>query len=114
MTNFFPAQAYATLDDEGRHRLRKHIKRLRYAVEFAGSLFGRGAVRRYLRPLRGLQERLGAINDAVVAMQAFGHAVDSDPRAWFAVGWLAARREALIAEAQPDLRAFVKAQRFWK
>ena len=108
------AQAYATLDDEGRHRLRKHIKRLRYAVEFAGSLFGRGAVRRYLRPLRALQERLGAINDAVVAMQAFGHAVNTDRRAWFAVGWLAARREALIAEAQPDLRAFAKAQRFWK
>ncbi len=108
------AAGYAKLDDEGRHRLRKRIKRLRYAVEFAGSLFGRAAVRGYLRPLRALQERLGAINDAVVAIQAYAAAPDTDPRAWFAVGWLAARRDVLVAEARPELRKFAKAQRFWK
>ena len=108
------AQGYAELDDEGRHRLRKRIKRLRYAVEFAASLFPRAAVRRYLRALRPLQDRLGAINDTVVGMAAFKAAHDHDPRAWFAVGWLAARRELLMADAKPDLRRFAKAGGFWK
>ena len=108
------AQGYAELDDEGRHRLRKRIKRLRYAVEFAGSLFPRVAVRRYLRVLRALQDRLGAINDAVVGMAAFNAARDRHPRAWFAVGWLAARRDVLVVEAKPELRRFAKAPGFWK
>ena len=111
------AQGYAQLDDEGRHRLRKRIKRLRYAVEFAASLFPRAAVRRYLRALRALQDRLGAINDAVVgigAFSAFSAARDSDPRAWFAVGWLAARRDVLVTAAKPELRRFAKAPGFWK
>jgi hypothetical protein len=32
----------------------------------------------------------------------------------FALGWLAARRDVLIAAAAPDLKAFVKVERFWK
>jgi len=108
------AKRYAELDDEGRHRLRKHIKRLRYAVEFTGTLFGRQAVKRYLKPLRALQERLGAINDVVVAMEAFRATRETDPRAWFALGWLAARREVLIRAARPELRAFAKSDGFWK
>ena len=108
------AKCYAELDDEGRHRLRKHIKRLRYAVEFTGTLFGGQAVKRYLKPLRKLQERLGAINDVVVAMDAFRAARETDPRAWFALGWLAGRREVLIRAARPELRAFAKSDGFWK
>lgn len=108
------AKRYAELDDEGRHRLRKHIKRLRYAVEFTGTLFGRQAVKRYLKPLRALQERLGAINDVVVAMDAFRAARETDPRAWFALGWLAGRREVLIRAARPELRTFAKSDGFWK
>ena len=108
------AKRYAELDDEARHRLRKHIKRLRYAVEFTGTLFGGQAVKRYLKPLRELQERLGAINDVVVAMDAFRAARKTDPRAWFALGWLAGQREVLIRAARPALRAFAKSDGFWK
>ena len=108
------AEGYGELDDEGRHRLRKRVKRLRYAVEFSASLFPRAAVRRYLRVLRALQDRLGEINDTVVGMAAFKAAHDHDPRAWFAVGWLAARRELLVMDAKPDLRRFAKARGFWK
>ncbi len=108
------AQGYAELDDAQRHRLRKRVKRLRYAVEFAGSLFPRAAVRRYLRALRALQDRLGEINDTVVGMAAFKAAHDHDPRAWFAVGWLAARHERLVTDAKPDLRRFAKVRGFWK
>ena len=107
------AKRYRKLDDAGRHRLRKHVKRLRYALEFSAALFPRRAVRRYLAALRAAQERLGAINDVVVAMEAFKRSRDTDPRAWFALGWLAARREVLMAQALADLKAFAKAKRFW-
>ena len=108
------AKRFAELDDEARHRLRKRIKRLRYAVEFSASLFAQRKVRRYLKPLRALQERLGALNDITVAMATYSGLRDTDPRAWFALGWLAARRERVIKEARGDLRGFAKAARFWR
>lgn len=110
------ARRFAELDDAGRHRLRKRAKRLRYAVEFTASLFGVKAVRRYLEPLRELQERLGALNDVNVALAAFraDPASADDRRTLFALGWLAARRELRIAEALPALARFADAKRFWK
>jgi len=108
------AKHYRALDDAGRHRLRKQVKRLRYALEFSAALFRPGDVRRYLAALRAAQERLGEINDVVMAMDAFRRARDTDPRAWFALGWLASRRDVLIAQALPDLKAFANAKRFWK
>ena len=111
------AKRFAELDDAARHRLRKRIKRLRYAVEFCEALFERGDVRRYLRPLRALQDRLGAINDGAVAMQAFHDACIAGvggARAGFALGWLSARREVLVAEARPALKGFARAKPFWK
>jgi len=67
-----------------------------------------------LRALRAVQERLGEINDVVVAMEAFHRHRDTDPRAWFALGWLAARRELLIAKALPDLKTFARVKRLAK
>lgn len=108
------APRFAELDDSARHTLRKRAKRLRYAVEFAAALFGDKAVRRYLKPLRELQERLGALNDVAVGLAGFRTAKADDPHALFALGWLAARRERLLAECEPALRAVAKAKRFWK
>jgi triphosphatase len=108
------AANYGALDDEARHRLRKRAKRLRYATEFCAALFERRAVRRYSKALRALQERLGAVSDVLMALQAFAQRAPADPQAMFALGWLAARREALIAAAAPELKAFAKVGRFWK
>jgi inorganic triphosphatase YgiF len=108
------AARFDKLDDTARHRLRKHLKRLRYAVEFSASLYKRRDVRRYLRPVKALQERLGALADAAMAIDAFRAARDHDARAAFALGWLTARRAQLVAEAGPDLRGFIKAPHFWK
>lgn len=108
------AETFEQLDEAARHRLRKRIKRLRYAAEFATSLFDADRVRRSLRPLRRVQERLGALNDVAVALQAFDALKDRDPRAWFALGWLAARRKELLAGAPPELRALLKRKPFWR
>ena len=108
------AAAFDQLDDAARHRLRKRIKRLRYAAEFAAGLFDAARVRCSLKPLRRVQARLGALNDIAVALQAFDAVKAQDPRAWFALGWLAARREELRGSARSDLKALTKAARFWK
>jgi triphosphatase len=105
---------FTELDDASRHQLRKRAKRLRYASEFCGALFEPRALRRYLKRLRALQERLGALSDVLMAMQSFAQQRDRDPAALFALGWLAARREVLIAAAAPELKAFAKVERFWK
>ena len=108
------AGRFAELDDAARHTLRKRAKRLRYAVEFSAALFDARAVRRYLKALRELQERLGALNDVAVGLAGYREAGESDPLALFALGWLAARRERLLAECGPALRAVAKAKRFWR
>ncbi|OYT99059.1 MAG: inorganic triphosphatase [Burkholderiales bacterium PBB1] len=108
------AQAFDTLDDEGRHRLRKRIKRLRYAVEFAASLFDARGVRRYLKVLRALQERLGTVNDVAVGIALYSAALPGDERALFALGWLASQRERALAACKPELKRFVELKRFWR
>lgn len=105
---------YDQLDDGRRHRLRKRAKRLRYAAEFCGPLFGRRALRRYLKALRALQERLGAVSDVLMAIEAYAPRAPVDAHAMFALGWLTARREALIDAAAPELTAFAEVERFWK
>ena len=48
------------------------------------------------------------------ALEAFRGATATDPRAWFAVGWLSARQEASTRASQKALRRIAKAPRFWK
>lgn len=91
------AQAFAVLDDAARHRLRRRIKRLRYATELSASLWPAGRVSRFLKTLAQAQEPLGELNDAVMAA-AFCRTLATDqPAAWFAVGWLAARHPTAVA-----------------
>ncbi len=108
------AQGFDQLDDEGRHRLRKHIKRLRYAAEFSASVFDEASVRRYLKGLRALQERLGTLNDVAVGIALYSAEAPHDTRALFALGWLASQREAALTACQPDLARFIAQPRFWR
>ena len=39
--------------------------------------------------------------------------VDHDARAWFAVGWVAARREVVLVDCAHTLRQFARAKTFW-
>jgi hypothetical protein len=108
------AQGFDQLDDDGRHRLRKHIKRLRYAAEFAASVFDEASVRRYLKGLRALQERLGTLNDVAVGIALYSAEAPHDTRALFALGWLASQREAALTACRPDLNRFIAQPRFWR
>ncbi len=108
------AKLYEDLDDVARHTLRKRVKRLRYAAEFAASLFKAKAVARYLARLAPVQESLGRYNDLCVGLATYRCAVGDDPRAWFAIGWLTARREVLLAESVAALKDFARCEVFWK
>ncbi len=108
------AGRFATLDDAARHRLRKRIKRLRYGLEFARGCFGAKKSTRLLAALAEAQAQLGALNDAGVALQALRGAPASDPSVAFAIGWLAARQEVLVAACGPALATLADARAPWK
>ena len=107
-------QAFDALDDEGCHRLRKRVKRLRYAVEFTAHLYDSRAVRPYLKALRALQERLGAFNDMVVGAEWYASLAPTDARALFALGWLVAQKEAARQACRPELDTWIEAARYWR
>jgi CHAD domain-containing protein len=56
-------------EPESRHRVRIASKKARYATEFLQSLFPKKQVRNYVSTLSDLQQELGWLNDAAVAMR---------------------------------------------
>jgi len=108
------ARRFTALEDEHRHRLRRRIKRLRYAAEAVASLWPAKSVARTLRALADAQEPLGEYNDTVVALGHFRALATQDGRAWFVVGWLTARREALTAPCAEALARLAKVRGFWQ
>lgn len=107
------AKRFDVLTDEARHRLRKRLKRLRYGVEFTAALFPKRAVERYLKPLREAQEHLGEFNDVCVAQAAYRQLAQTEPRAWFGLGWLAQQRERVLADCRVGLKHLRRAEPFW-
>jgi CHAD domain-containing protein len=100
---------FDSLDEAALHDLRKRIKRQRYAVEFFAPVLPRKSVTRYLEPLTAIQERMGELNDLFVARSHYQALVETDPAAWFALGWLAARLAEVRAAAKPALRELARA-----
>lgn len=105
-------EGFDAMDDTGRHTLRKRVKRLRYAVDFAGSLFPRRQVKRYLKALAQAQDAFGEFNDACMARELL-HGRD-DAASLYARGWLAARRDALLPRCKEALVALADAPEFWR
>ena len=106
------AARFNQLDTTARHRLRRRIKRLRYAVELSASLWPAKRCARFLRALQRAQTPLGAFNDSVVAQDYCQALVARDPQAWFAVGWLAAHRQSLEPPCTQALARLSKAGGF--
>lgn len=108
------AAQFSILDDEARHRLRRRVKRLRYAWELIGSLWPGKAVSKYLGNLQDTQAPLGELIDTLVALEVYSKLAQQEPPAWFAVGWLSARREALLIPCAETLRKLAASPRFWR
>jgi len=106
------AADFERVDVAAQHRLRKRLKRLRYGAEFVQTLLpGRGS-RSTLKLLRRALDALGEYNDVLVAEQHFNAMLDTEPEAWFALGWLAARRAVLLHTAARALRKLAGAPGF--
>ena len=89
------AARFEHLDEALRHRLRRRIKRLRYATELTVALWPAKPAARLLKRLAQAQTPLGDYNDCVVAQAHYRQLATQEPEAWFAVGWLSARRQSL-------------------
>lgn len=117
---------FAKLDAERRHRVRIQVKKLRYAVEFFQSLFGKKKTKTFTRALTALQGHLGRLNDIAVAHAMLRDLVaDGEPpprgkaarqRAFAAglvTGWHAAQADDVLDAAKQAWKAFAKSKPFW-
>lgn len=104
---------FLALDEAGRHRVRKRLKRLRYLAEFAAPLFSRRKAAAFVAGLKPAQDALGASQDEWVALQACAQLAASDPRAWFGLGWLHARRAGHATACAASLEGLARLRPFW-
>ena len=102
-----------SLDDADLHKLRIAAKKLRYAAEFFGALFrsarDRKHLERFMHDLRALQDRLGALQDIVVAPALLErlqvpHAIWPD----------LPRRSQLLKRADAQFDEMLEARPFWR
>jgi hypothetical protein len=49
-----------------------------------------------------------------VAFDLYRHPAQQDPREWFAAGWLAARKETLLAPCNEVLAGLAARRGFWR
>jgi triphosphatase len=104
---------FAEIEEVLQHRVRKRLKRLRYCAEFAQGLYKPKAVKAFLKVVRRAQDALGEYNDVLVAQAAFRQRLAQDPQVWFALGWLAERRQVVLERCVSSLHALADARRFW-
>ncbi|AOV04585.1 CHAD domain-containing protein [Delftia tsuruhatensis] len=99
------------------HRVRKRLKRLRYladfAREFAPGMWPGKKGRRFAEALVPAQDALGLHNDMAVAAALFRDEAGTDPRAWFAAGYLQARLATSARSSRRALRALARVPGFW-
>jgi len=108
------AERFEQLDEDGQHRVRKRLKRLRYLTEMVRPLYPTRRVKAYLEALKPAQDAVGEHVDLLTSRRAARtvSAVD-DPRAWFDVGWLSAEIAHTARCARKSLTRAGKAPAFW-
>ncbi len=97
------------------HRLRLRCKRLRYACEFFAPLFGQKAVRRFVRRLAAVQDRLGTLNDAAAAETLLARlGAHRSATGGVVRGYLAARAGEARGRIDRDWRRLRRLEPFWR
>jgi triphosphatase len=104
---------FESLSFERRHRLRKRLKRLRYLAEFAAPAFGRADAKAWMKAASRAQDALGRHVDRSLAARRFAALAATDPRAWFAAGWLRAGQARSARAAGRALARLDAVDRFW-
>ena len=96
------------------HRARKQLKRLRYLADFTAPLWPARSWQPCRRRLAAAQDALGLHQDVAVAAEAFRQQASSDPRAWFATGWLQAHQAVTARESAQALVRLKGVPVFWR
>lgn len=110
------ARRIAKLDAAARHRLRIDVKRLRYALDLLDALYDPDEVDRYRKALSELQDALGELNDAAVAVRLLQSMGESPP---FALAkqrfdaWFSTRLKKRLPKIGALSVAFELTQRPW-
>ncbi|MGE5160825.1 MAG: CHAD domain-containing protein [Betaproteobacteria bacterium] len=110
---FKDARSFSRLGQHKRHRVRIHAKRLRYALDlFAPLLPGRGASD-YIDALAALQDTLGELNDAAVALARLTAVLRAAEPAKVVREWFDRVEPALVSRAALQLNALDRHPRPW-
>jgi len=104
---------FCELDQTQQHSLRKRFKRLRYLMEFSAPLYTARKGDHMTAALKPLQDALGLYNDELTALHTLGVMVADDPRAWFGIGWLTARRERNAMRCLEEIKNLADIKPFW-
>jgi CHAD domain-containing protein len=109
------AQGFAGQTPGQRHALRIRVKRLRYALDYLGGLFG--GHKKFAARFASLQDELGALNDAATAQRFLGQ-LNADGRmdalAAQLAGRLEARLQGRLGETVDRLQGFSRLAPPWR
>jgi CHAD domain-containing protein len=92
--------ALLALGDASRHRLRRRVERLRYALALVAPLAARKArktMRHYLKRLRQLHVQLAALDDLAMTESSLRSRADGGAKALVSADRLSARRRKRVA-----------------
>lgn len=110
---------FASLDTDGRHRVRIALKKMRYTAGFFSTLYPKKKTKPYLKAMAALQDDLGHLNDIATAQrlmailrQAGGDRIDYP--AGLVVGWHAQRLNFAEPALLQDWDRFADARPFWQ
>ena len=123
-------EGFETLSKSDRHDVRIALKRLRYALDFFGSVFDAESKKKFVRKLARLQDDLGRMNDVAVAQTMLARLVGvvsdgSEPptptaahgqlafAAGCILGWHQRRAAEINLQLVKDWSSFVRAKPFW-
>ena len=110
---FKDARSFSRLGQQKRHRVRIHAKRLRYALDLlAPSLPGRRAAD-YIEALATLQDTLGELNDASVALGRLADALHDPSSTKVLNDWFSRVQPGLVTRAALQLNALNRRPRPW-
>ena len=99
--------------------MRIEIKKLRYAADFFSTLYNKGEVRDYLAALAGLQELLGALNDATTVerlletLRQSANAQERSEAPGLVRGWTAFASRARLDQLADAWQRFRDSKLFW-
>ena len=105
------ARGFGAAGADERHRTRKRLKRFRYGLEYLMPLLARKPALRLHRAVCRALDALGEFNDLHTAELRLRDCAAADPRAWFAVGWVAGRLPAAQEAAAAALRRLARRER---